>query len=61
VYEDELDEMRQSFEYRLQQVAGEDYYDVATAYLDGERDDWIGTLAAYYRESRRIPDPLGSG
>jgi len=50
VYEDELDEMRRSFEYRLQQVAGEDYYDVATAYLDGERDDWIGALAAYYLE-----------
>jgi len=50
VYEDELDEMRQSFEHRLQQVAGEDYYDVATAYLDGERDDWVGALAAYYLE-----------
>jgi len=50
VYEDELDEMSRSFEYRLQQVAGEDYYDVATAYLDGERDDWIGALAAYYLE-----------
>ena len=50
VYEDELDEMRQSFEHRLQQVAGENYYDVATAYLDGERDDWIGALAAYYLE-----------
>ncbi|WP_367175537.1 hypothetical protein [Haloarcula rubripromontorii] len=50
VYEDELDEMRQSFEHRLQQVAGEDYYEVATAYLDGERDDWIGALAAYYLE-----------
>jgi hypothetical protein len=50
VYEDELDEMRQSFEHRLQQVAGEDYYDIATAYLDGDRDDWIGALAAYYLE-----------
>jgi len=50
VYEDELDEMRQSFEHRLQQVAGENYYEVATAYLDGERDDWIGALAAYYLE-----------
>ena len=50
VYEDELDEMRGSFEYRLQQVAGEDYYDVATAYLDGDRDDWVGALAAYYLE-----------
>ncbi|MFC7078441.1 hypothetical protein [Haloarcula halophila] len=50
VYEAELDEMRQSFEHRLQQVAGEDYYDIATAYLDGERDDWIGALAAYYLE-----------
>ena len=50
VYQDELDEMRQSFEHRLQQVAGENYYDVATAYLDGNRDDWIGALAAYYLE-----------
>ncbi|WP_121823005.1 hypothetical protein [Halostella salina] len=50
VYEDELAEMRRSFEHRLQQVAGENYYDVATAYLDGERDDWIGALAAYYLE-----------
>lgn len=50
VYEDELDEMRQSFEHRLQQVAGEDYYDVALAYIDGERDDWVGALAAYYLE-----------
>lgn len=48
VYEDELAEMRQSFEHRLQQIAGEDYYDVATAYLNGERGDWIGALAAYY-------------
>lgn len=50
VYEDELREMKRSFEYRLQQVAGEDYYDVATAYFNSERDDWIGVLAAYYVE-----------
>ena len=50
VYEDELDEMRQSFEHRLQRIAGENYYDIATAYLDGERDDWVGALAAYYLE-----------
>ncbi|MFA1611834.1 hypothetical protein [Halobellus rubicundus] len=50
VYEDELQEMQRSFEYRLHQVAGEDYYDVATAYVDGERDDWIGALAVYYLE-----------
>jgi hypothetical protein len=50
VYEDELEEMRRSFEHRLQQVAGEDYYDVALAYIDGERDDWVGALAAYYLE-----------
>lgn len=50
VYEDELADMRQSFKHRLEQIAGEDYYDVATAYLDGERDDWIGALAAYYLE-----------
>lgn len=50
VYDDELEEIRQSFKYRLQQIAGEDYYEVATAYLDSERDDWIGALAAYYLE-----------
>lgn len=48
VYEDELAEMRQSFQHRLQQLVGEDYYEIATAYLDGGRDDWIGALAAYY-------------
>ncbi|MCG1003141.1 MULTISPECIES: hypothetical protein [Halobacterium] len=50
VYEDELEDMQRSFEHRLQQLVGEDYYDVATAYLDGEREDWIGALAAYYLE-----------
>ncbi|MDQ2053185.1 hypothetical protein [Halobellus sp. H-GB7] len=49
-YEYELDEMRQSFQHRLQQVAGADYHDVADAYIRGERDDWIGALATYYRE-----------
>ncbi|SMO64563.1 hypothetical protein [Halorubrum cibi] len=50
VYEDELREMGRSFKHRLQQVAGEDYYDVATAYIEGDRDDWIGALAVYYLE-----------
>jgi len=50
VYEDELEEMQQSFIHRLRQIAGEDYHDVATAYLDGERNDWVGALAAYYLE-----------
>ena len=50
VHEDGLDTIQQSFEHRLQQVAGESYYDVATAYLDGRRDDWAGALAAYYLE-----------
>ena len=50
VYADGLDTIRRSFEHRLQQVAGEPYHDVATAYLDGRRDDWIGALAAYYLE-----------
>lgn len=50
VYADELDEMKRSFEHRLQQVAGEDFYDVAIAYLDSDCDDWIGALAAYYLE-----------
>lgn len=50
VYADGLDAIRRCFEHRLQQVAGEHYHDVATAYLDGRRDDWIGALAAYYLE-----------
>jgi hypothetical protein len=50
VYEDGLKNTQQSFEHRLQQPAGEDYYDVATAYLDDDREDWIGALAAYYLE-----------
>lgn len=50
VFEDGLDRIRRSFEHRLRQIAGENYHDVATAYLDGERDDWIGALAAYYLE-----------
>lgn len=50
VYEDELTDMRKSFEHRLQQVAGENYYEAASEYLGGERDDWIGALAAYYLE-----------
>ncbi|RLM59619.1 hypothetical protein DVK02_02455 [Halobellus sp. Atlit-31R] len=49
-YEYELGQMRQSFQHRLQQVAGADYNDVATAYIRGERDDWVGALATYYRE-----------
>jgi len=50
VYEDGLKNTQQRFEHRLQQLAGEDYYDVAIAYLDGDREDWIGALAAYYLE-----------
>ncbi|MDZ7747222.1 MAG: hypothetical protein U5K28_12285 [Halobacteriales archaeon] len=49
-YEDELDNVRRSFKHRLQQLAGKDYDDVAAAYRNGERDDWIGMLAAYYLE-----------
>lgn len=49
-YEYELDEMSTSFEHRLQQIAGDGYNDVANAYLQGERDDWVGALATYYRE-----------
>jgi hypothetical protein len=49
-YEHELDEASANFEHRLQQLAGESYDDVANAYLEGERDDWVGALATYYRE-----------
>lgn len=51
VYKQVLDEIKQSFEHRLQQIAGENYYTVATAYLADKRDDWIGALAAYYLET----------
>jgi len=46
----ELDEMHRGFEHRLRQLTGEDYREVADAYLRGERDDWVGALAVYYLE-----------
>jgi len=49
-YEYELDELHQRFKHRLQRVAGADYHDVATAYIRGNRNDWTGALATYYRE-----------
>ncbi|WP_435101324.1 hypothetical protein [Halarchaeum sp. P4] len=49
-YEHEQAGLQQCFTAHLQQVAGEDYYDAAAAYLDGERDDRVGALAAYYLE-----------
>jgi hypothetical protein len=49
-YEYELSELHQRFKHRLQRVANADYHDVADAYIRGERDDWAGALATYYRE-----------
>ncbi|WP_050033151.1 hypothetical protein [Halorubrum halophilum] len=49
-YRDELDEIGRSFKHRLQQLAGDDYDEVADAYVRGERDDWVGALAVYYLE-----------
>ncbi|WP_435098344.1 hypothetical protein [Halarchaeum sp. P4] len=43
-------EIGNGFEHRLRHLVGDDYDDVADAYAAGERDDWIGELAVYYRE-----------
>lgn len=50
VYAHELDQVRRSVEHHLVQLTGEDYYDAATEYISGNRDDWVGKLAAYYLE-----------
>ncbi|GGM68572.1 hypothetical protein J2752_002057 [Halarchaeum rubridurum] len=45
-----VEEMRNGFEHRLCRLVGDGYDDVADAYVEGERDDWVGELAVYYRE-----------
>ncbi|QLC33728.1 hypothetical protein EFA46_005800 [Halarchaeum sp. CBA1220] len=45
-----VDEMGNGFEHRLRRLVGDDYDGVADAYAAGERDDWVGELAVYYRE-----------
>lgn len=48
--ESAVEAMVEGFEHRIQRVAGASVEAVASAYLDGERDDWVGELAVYYRE-----------
>ena len=49
-YERELERVRRQFTHRLRRLTGQHYETVADAYLRGERDDWIGALAVYYRQ-----------
>ena len=49
-YEHELERVRRQFIHRLRRLTGQHYDAVADAYVRGERDDWIGALAVYYRE-----------
>jgi len=46
----QVERTREGFEHRLERLAGDDADAVADAYLAGERDDWVGELAAYYHE-----------
>jgi len=58
-YEAVLDGWREGFEHRFERLVDEDYAAVANAYLAGERDDWVGTLAVYYVECmHRIEEHL---
>ena len=49
-YEQSLDAIATSFEQRLRWIAGDDYEEIARAYLRGERENRVGRLAAYYIE-----------
>ncbi|MFB6077602.1 MAG: hypothetical protein ABEJ80_01315 [Halarchaeum sp.] len=58
-YEALLDGWRDGFEHRLERLTEEPFGTVANAYLAGERDDWVGTLAVYYVEClHRIEEHL---
>lgn len=50
-YEWELEGIAESYRNRLRSVAGEDYESAAFAYANGERDDAVGAVSAYYLES----------
>jgi len=50
-YDREFEYIAERCKYRLRQVAGDDYEDVARAYLTGDRDDRIGELTVYYLEA----------
>ncbi|WP_336025323.1 hypothetical protein [Halobellus salinisoli] len=49
-YETEFERVAESFRRRLRHIAGDDYEDIARAYLRGEREDLTGELTAYYIE-----------
>ncbi|QSW98535.1 hypothetical protein [Haloterrigena alkaliphila] len=49
-YEEGFDYAAESFQRRLQRIAGEDYEEVAMAYFRGDRDDRIAEITAYFFE-----------
>ncbi|WP_339104002.1 hypothetical protein [Haloterrigena salinisoli] len=49
-YEEEFAHAAESFQRRLEQIAGENYDEVAMAYFRGDRDDRVAEIAAYYVE-----------
>lgn len=50
-YDREFEYIADRCTYRLRQIAGDDYEDVAKAYVVGDRDDRIGELTVYYLEA----------
>jgi len=49
-YETEFERVAETFRRRLRHIAGDDYEEIARAYLRGERENRVGRLAAYYIE-----------
>ncbi|WP_049987411.1 hypothetical protein [Halobellus rufus] len=49
-YETEFERVAETFRRRLRHIAGEEYEEIARAYLRGDRTDRTGELAAYYIE-----------
>ncbi|WP_144902983.1 hypothetical protein [Halobellus captivus] len=49
-YETEFERVAESFRRRLRHIAGDDYEEIAYAYLRGDREDRLGELTAYYIE-----------
>ncbi|WP_193788077.1 hypothetical protein [Haloferax elongans] len=49
-YERQLEGISESYKRRLESIAGDDYESVALAHFNGDRDDRVSRLAAYYYE-----------